>query len=185
MTGKPIWARRLESIAGEDPDYPNMAFEEWYRQGLECFTWNLPRALVRQAFKALVRDRRRHWGQRIKTWHVRAFVYGLRGGYDERNVCRTSNYVWPLPADPAWRLVVFVYRDGFAVLDWLHPVSRRFWSEDNEPLALPSHALWEPYGTSWFRQMGFDVLVEWAPSATVSTAPVLPGSHLHSVTGPV
>jgi hypothetical protein len=167
---KPFWTKRLDAIAGDDPIYPNMAFEEWYRQGLECFLWNLPRALVRQAFHALVKDRRRYWGSRIAPWQIRAFVYGLRGGYDERNVCRAPGYVWPMPDDPAWQFVVFVYRDGFATVDWLHPVSRRFWSEDNGPLELPPHQPGELDG-DWLRSMGFDVLWEWAPSATVRVDP--------------
>lgn len=184
---KPIWTRRLDAIAAADPDYPNMAFEEWYGQGLECYRWNLPRVLVRQAFKALVQNKRRHWGQSIEAWHVRAFVYGLRGGCDDRNVCRAPGYVWPLPEDPAWQFVVFQYLSGYAVLDWVHPVSRRFWSQDNPELGLPPHRRGEMEGVDgqrWFLRMGFDLIVELPPSAAVQVDPASAPSHLSSVPNP-
>ena len=126
---RPVWTKALEAHAENDLGYPVMAFEEWYQHGLECHRWNLPRPLVKQAFRKLVQ--RHKWSDDVRMWQIRAFIYGCRGGYDEGNVCRAPCYIWPLPSDPSWDLVVIVYRDGHPVLDWLHPVSCRFWSEDN------------------------------------------------------
>lgn len=45
-------------------------------------------------------------------------------------------YQWP--AQPAgWQLEFIVYPDGEVVMDFLHPVSCAFWSEENEQLATP------------------------------------------------
>lgn len=44
----------------------------------------------------------------------------------------------PWPVQPAgWQLEFIVYPDGEVVMDFLHPVSCSFWSEDNEPLETP------------------------------------------------
>jgi len=154
---RPVWTRALDAHAAGDDDLPVMAFEEWYQRGLECFRWNFPRPLVLRAFGNLVLQQK--WSKDVQMWQVRAFIYGWRGGYSGRDVCRAPGYAWPVPSDPSWDLVVFVYRDGYPVLDWLHPVSRRFWSEENEPFVLPSSEPGELY-RGWFIEMGFDVLDE-------------------------
>ena len=69
------------------------------------------------------------------------------------------------------------------MLDWVHPVSRRFWSEENEPLQLPTHA-GELHGEEWFRRMGFDVMVEWESAARVERELVRPNRHLQVVSSP-
>lgn len=48
----------------------------------------------------------------------------------------SPEYQWP--EQPAgWQLEFIVYPDGEVVMDFLHPVSCSFWSEDNEPLETP------------------------------------------------
>lgn len=177
---KPIWAARLDAVSALDGEYPNMAFEEWYQHGLECYAWNMPRTLARNAFRALVTKWHRR-GKSVATWQIRAFVYGLRGGCDVTKVRRAPDFEWPLPSDPAWQLIAFVYLDGHTELDWLHPVSRRFWSEENTAFDLPRHEPGEMCGGDWFRGMGFDVLSEWLPTATVSVAPPDRIPHLRPV----
>lgn len=61
------------------------------------------------------------------------------------------------PPDASWELVVCVYPEGVFELDLLHPVSGRFWSEENGFFAAPTedrHLL----NRGWFEYMGFDVL---------------------------
>lgn len=117
--------------AADDAGYPNLDFEDMYQKGLACFQWGLPRPLVRQAFKYACAG----WTERdrpILMWHVRAFVYGLSGRCDGEFESalrrRTTNGQSP---DPSWELVVCTYPDGTCELDLVHPVSGRFWSEDN------------------------------------------------------
>lgn len=51
----------------------------------------------------------------------------------------SPNHQWPI--QPAgWQLEFIVYPDGEVVMDFLHPVSCVFWSEDNEPLETPLKA---------------------------------------------
>lgn len=61
------------------------------------------------------------------------------------------------PPDPSWELVVCTYPDGTCELDLVHPVSGRFWSEDNGFFELPTEkrTLMNPM---WFKSMGFDVM---------------------------
>jgi hypothetical protein len=48
----------------------------------------------------------------------------------------SPDHKWPV--QPAgWQLEFIVYPDGEVVMDFLHPVSCMFWSEDNEPLETP------------------------------------------------
>jgi len=176
---RPVWTKALDEHAADDDDNPVMAFEEWYQRGLECYRWNLPRPLVKRAFRKLVLQPK--WSKEVKMWQVRAFIYGWRGGYAERDVCRAPGYAWPVPSDPSWDLVVFVYRDGHPVLDWLHPVSRRFWSEENELFLLPRSEPGELY-RGWFVEMGFDVLDE-MNSASIAFVDKPKGRHLTSVEG--
>lgn len=47
-----------------------------------------------------------------------------------------DSYKWPeVPA--GWQLEFIAYPDGTLEMDILHPVSGRFWSEDNDYLDLP------------------------------------------------
>lgn len=48
----------------------------------------------------------------------------------------SPNYQWP--EQPAgWQLEFIVYPDGEVIMDFLHPVSGVFWSEENEQLEVP------------------------------------------------
>jgi hypothetical protein len=42
--------------------------------------------------------------------------------------------------------------------DFAHPVSRRFWSEDNGLLKLPSYDR-SKLGSWWFEEMGFEIML--------------------------
>ena len=156
-----------------------MDFEDFFQQGLECHRWNLPRVVVREAFRTTVRACTSR-GRRVATWQIRAFIYGLRGGREPSQVRRAVRYQWPTPTDPSWQLIAFVYRDGTVELDWLHPVSRRFWTDDNDQFELPPHRPGELSG-HWFRTMGFDVLDEWSPTASATVGPPPREPHLRIV----
>lgn len=158
MTSMPIWAQSLEKRSETEPGYPCMAYEEWFQQGMECFTWALPRSMVRQALEALAK-RWRDAGKRVEGWHLRAFVYGLRGGRDPEARPTIAGYIWPVPVDSRWELVAVVYRDGHADLDWLHAETAAFWSEEHGFLDLPPHQ-GQLRGKDWFERMGISVLVE-------------------------
>ena len=144
--------------ASDSEGYPNMDFESWYQLGVECFKARLPKVLRKQAFEALT-ERWLAMDRDVKSWHARAFIYGSSG----RNAVERSNqdvdpeYQWPCPPDPSWLLVVCCYPDGWCELDFVHQVSRRFWSEENEfldpPLDGRSH-----FNRAWYAKMGFDVL---------------------------
>lgn len=155
---------RAEDVSG----FPALDFERFYQQGLSCFAWRLPRRLVRNAFKRLCEQ----WkcaGKRVETWQVRAFVDGLHGncnaGHGMGLRHAAASYQWPVPPDPSWSLVVCVYPDGECELDMVHEVSRRFWSEDNGFIQLPSDNTCL-INQKWFDQMGFDVIVMY-PEMTV------------------
>ncbi|GAB0079373.1 hypothetical protein TOC8171_47790 [Pseudomonas syringae] len=144
----------------EDPDgYPVWGFEVFYQQGISCFVWGLTKPLIRQAFKRVCADWRAK-GQTVAMWQVRAFVYGLTGrcGDGVRSRMVSSEFQWPTPPDASWRLLVCVYPDGKCDLDLVHPVSRRFWSEDNGFFSLPSE---DPctINRDWFEQLGFEVMI--------------------------
>lgn len=95
----------------------------------------------------------------VAMWQVRAFIYGMRGrdcdGLRERRV--PQGYSWLTPPDVSWDLVVCVYPDGLCDLDFAHPVSRRFWSEDHDFFALPSDDR-SVMNREWFKTMGFEIL---------------------------
>lgn len=143
----------------EDPQgYPRWDYEMFYQQGLACFVWRLPRLLVRQAFRKACEVWKAKSGM-VAMWQIRAFIYGVSGG------CRggivkpraPEGFCWPASPDPSWALVVCVYPDGYCDLDMVHPVSRRFWSEDNGFLALPSYDR-TLLNLDWFETMGFEVM---------------------------
>lgn len=81
-----------------------------------------------------------------------------------------ASYQWPFPPDPSWSLIVCVYPDGQCELDMVHEASRRFWSEDNGFIQLPSDS---PYlmNRRWFEQMGFDVVVMYAEMTVIEGRP--------------
>lgn len=143
----------------ESDGYPNMGFETWYQQGMRCYQAALPKRLRKQALRALAA----RWlvaGCKVEMWHLRAFVYGVHGldAKGRRDRLVSGNYEWPTPPDASWLLIVCCYPDGEVDLDFAHPVSRRFWSEDNGFLALPDeHAI--HFNKSWYEQMGFEVMV--------------------------
>lgn len=152
---QPAFLDRAEDQAG----YPDMDFEEFYQQGISCFTWGLPKSYARQAFLHLCK----RWegrGKQVEMWHVRAFVYGCKGlcesGKRERRAA--LGYVWPTPPDRSWETIVCLYPNGACELDFVHPVSRMFWSEDNGFLILPTDD-YTVLGGWWFEEMGFEIMV--------------------------
>ncbi len=157
------------------PDgYPNLAFEAWYQRGLKCFQWQLPRPLAKKAFSRLC-GAWREQARSIEIWHVRAFLHGYAGGPAP---CQSrlvpSDYEWPTACDVSWKMVICAYPDGACELDFVHSASCRFWSEENEPPALPISGR-SPLSRRWFMDMGFDV-IDFSPTmeAQVATArPVL------------
>lgn len=144
--------------ATDEAGYPAMGFEVFYQQGISCFVWGLPKPLVRQAFKRVCADQQAK-GNAVAMWQVRAFVYGLsgrcEGGQRERKA--PAGYEWPTPPDASWELIVCIYPGGSFDLDLLHPVSCRFWSEDNGFFAVPTEDR-SLINRDWFESMGFDVM---------------------------
>lgn len=154
----------------DDNGYPNAAIEDWYQQGMACYQARLPRFLRKQAFSHLSRK----WGalgRKVHLEHARAFLIGATGSDSTgtRDILITSDYVWPSPPDASWQFVVCAYPDGGCELDYLHPVSRAFWSEDNGFLAPPPGP--DGYFTRrWYKAMGFDV-IDMYPSMLASVGP--------------
>ncbi|KSQ21718.1 hypothetical protein APB26_32575 [Pseudomonas aeruginosa] len=145
--------------ATDEIGMPNLDFEIFYQQGLTCHRWGLPRLYVRQALRSVIKSWRARFRRPVEFWQLRAFAYGLRGlcdgGTRPRRV--SSDYQWPLPPDVSWDTVLCLYPDGKCDLDFVHPVSRVFWSEKNGFLELPSY---DPLvmGGWWFEAMGFEIL---------------------------
>lgn len=162
----------------EADGYPALDFEIWYQQGMRSYQVALPKRLRTQAMRALAA----RWiaaGNEIATWHLRAFVFGAMGQdtQGQRGRVVPDNYVWPTPPDASWHLVVCCYPDGELDLDFVHPVSRRFWSEDNGFLALPEERV-SRFSRLWYEQMGFEVM------AMMPVAQVVMGTpprHLRAV----
>lgn len=154
--------RRAESCG-----YPVLDFDTWYQQGMRCYQGALPKPLRKQAFRALVA----RWvaaGNETAMWHHRAFVYGALGldMQGRRSRLVSDGYKWPVPPDVSWRLVVCAYPDGEVDLDFAHPVSRRFWSEDNGFLDLPEERT-RCFNRAWYEQMGFEVMLMMPAAAMV------------------
>jgi hypothetical protein len=150
---KPSSSRYSLLKRAERGGYPAMDFEMWYQQGLQCYHAALPKPLRKQALRAVAKRWVEAYGD-IAAWQLRAFAYGARG----LGSCGPSrvppDFEWPSPPDASWSMVVCCYPDGGIELDFVHPVSRRFWSEDNGFLdELPG------LNKSWFAEMGFDLMV--------------------------
>lgn len=145
--------------ATDEAGYPAMDFEAFYQQGISCFVWRLPKPLVRQAFKRVCADLQAK-GNAVAMWQVRAFVYGLSGRYQggTRKRMAPEGYQWPSPPDRSWETIVCVYPNGDCELDFVHPVSRMFWSDGNGFLALPTDDF-ARMGRWWFEEMGFEIMV--------------------------
>lgn len=142
----------------DEAGMPNLDYELFYQQGISCYCWGLPKPYVRQALRAVCRRYAQRFGD-VSFWQLRAFAYGLRGlseaGQRERYV--QADYAWPLPPS-GWNVVVCLYPDGMCDFDFAHPVSRRFWSEDNGLLKLPSYDR-SKLGSWWFEEMGFEIML--------------------------
>ena len=146
--------------AETDDGYPLMEFEDWYQHGMDCFYARLPKPLRRQAMHALSR----RWaakGKQVAFWMLRAFAYGTTGhdSTGQRTPQVSKDFRWPTPPDAAWELVVCCYPDGECELDMVHPVSRRFWSEDHGFFDSPGEKGDRYFTRKWFEQMGFDVII--------------------------
>jgi hypothetical protein len=159
----------------EDPNgYPDWAFECFYQQGLSCFEWGLTKPLVRQAFNRSCDNWKANTGEGVAMWQIRAFIYGLSGHFAHgvRKRIVSEDYQWPTPPDQSWELLVCVYPNGKCELDFVHSVGRRFWSQDNGFLDVPSS---DPYKMNWpwFDQMGFELLFmnPWKQVQIVEHAP--------------
>lgn len=158
--------------AEADHGYPLMDFEDWYQHGMDCYYAQLPVALRRQALGALSK----RWaasGKEVAFWMLRAFVYGARGldSSGQRTPIVSQDYRWPTPPDAAWELVICCYPDGECDLDLVHPVSRRFWSEDNGFFDPPGEGKGARYFTRhWYVRMGFDVM-NFHPDAVATVGP--------------
>ncbi|HJV75075.1 MAG TPA: hypothetical protein VJ654_12695 [Noviherbaspirillum sp.] len=170
--------KRFMSLAEDAEGYPSYAFEAWYQQGMSCYMARLPKTLRRQAFKHLARK----WqskGSAVAMWQVRAFVYGAMGKdhSGQRSPYVPEGYQWPIPPDASWQLVVCVYSGGEWDLDFAHPISRKFWSEDNGFLDLPQ-APANVFQCQWFKDMGFEVM-HMQPAMSVIEGRSQP--HLHAI----
>lgn len=145
--------------ASDENGMPNLDFEFFYQQGLSCHRWGLPRLYVRQALKSVCKSWLARFKRPIAFWQLRAFAYGLKGlhsgGFRPRRV--NDSYKWPLPPDASWDVVLCLYPDGKCDLDFVHPVSRAFWSEKNGFLDLPTYDTLV-MGGWWFEAMGFEIL---------------------------
>lgn len=155
---KMVQAHSFHSHAVDEIGMPNLDYEFFYQQGMSCYRWGLPRPYVRQALRAVCERYAKRYGP-VAIWQLRAFAYGLRGLDDagQRDRGCPAEYRWPLPPDVAWQTVVCVYPDGLCDLDFVHPVSRRFWSEGNGFLELPTYDRLK-LGGWWFEEMGFEVM---------------------------
>ena len=89
----------------------------------------------------------------------------------------THDYVWPeVPA--GWELTFIFYPDGFLDMDLLHPVSGRFWSEDNEFLNIPVKCCGQKITVGDLQRVGVPFMTTFG-SAVVSDSIVK--SHLSIV----
>lgn len=170
---------RFTDRAVDSQGYPVLAFEAFYQQGKACHLWGLPPLYIRQSLRAAVTAYTGRFGP-IAYWQLRAFVYGLRGDYQGATQARRvpPDYRWPIPPDDAWIPVICVYPDGECDLDFTHPVSRKFWSEDNGFPALPPED-GKRLNAQWFEEMGFTILrMQPAMQVTVANAN---GQHLKQV----
>lgn len=123
----------LKQYVETDDGYPNMDFEDWYQKGLFCHYFKFPSYLYRVVFSGVVSE----WKTRskpIRMWHIRAFVLGLSG--DGRKCGVEDDYHWPIPPK-GWDLMFTLFEGGCIEIDFAHPVSRIFWSEDNGELEQP------------------------------------------------
>lgn len=137
-----------KSMSGE---YPNYAFEHFYQQGLRCHRWGLPKPYIKQALKHCIKTYRH--AKEPRLWQLKAFVLGCRGraGIDTKRVA--EGYLWPIKPDAGWVTLVCLYPDGKCDLDFAHPVSRRFWSDDNPAPQLPVGIHWTD-----LEELGFEIM---------------------------
>lgn len=126
--------------------YPNMDFEDWYQKGIFCHYYKFPVYLQRIVFNNLANVWETN-SKKIKMWHIRAFVLGLSG--NGRLCCVEDDYEWPTPPK-GWDLMFSAMaKDQNPVeIDFGHPVSRIFWSEDNH--AIPQPRLKEGHVLSYY-----------------------------------
>lgn len=142
----------------DENGYPNMDFEIFYQQGLNCYAWRVPEHLIKQAFQHLC-SRVKKKGLTVKMWQIRAFVYGCKGfcGGRQRERYAAADYQWPTAPDASWDLIVCHYPNGVCEIDFVHPVSRAFWSDENDFLRLPADD-GRRLNCDWFEDMGFELM---------------------------
>ncbi len=139
--------RRFLDFAHDAADYPNPLFERWYQQGLDCYLWGLPEVYIKQAYRAA------HHGTTPSYWQKRAFIHGLQGGAFKPARRVSADYRWPTPPTASWLTLICRYPDGKIDLDFAHPVSRVFWSEENPCPRLPDGIL-----CYQLERLGFEIM---------------------------
>lgn len=89
----------------------------------------------------------------------------------------SPEYAWPeLPT--GWQLKFIVFPDGEVNMDFLHPVSCAFWSEDNGFLQTPFGRMKEPITRSVLDKCAVPYMTTFGHAA-VNTKPK--ESHLKSI----
>lgn len=116
----------------------DMIDEDFYQQGMQCFRARLPRRLVRQALKAIA-TKTEGRGIPTTTRRLRCFAQGLAGldAQGRRSHLVEEGFLWPEPPDASWKFVVLAFHDRGMEFDFVHPISRRFYSEDCRDSDLP------------------------------------------------
>lgn len=138
----------------------DMIDEDFYQQGMQCFRARLPRRLVRQALKAIA-TKTEGRGIPTTTRRLRCFAQGLAGldAQGRRSLLVEEGFQWPEPPDASWKFVVLAFRDRGMEFDFVHPVSRRFYSEDCcDSDQLPAPPQPDVLRASWYGRMGFEVI---------------------------
>lgn len=163
-------------------NYIDVDVEWFYKQGLECFLWSLPRGLTRQALKSVCAHHVDATDSPVALLHLRAFAFGLSGCCDGGRLDRLApaGYAWPEPPDPSWDRVIFVFPDGGCEMDYLHPVSFECWSNQNDLPELPRDSR-GVLTRNWFARMGFEIVVAMTDAVLATAAPGPAACHLRVV----
>lgn len=151
-TPVPAYFRNRDVLDSEG--MPNFDYGLWHSYGSSCRLARLNKHLRKLALQTLIK---RHYpdGQGIEHWMLRAFADGAsRPRKNGPAPWTPEGFVWPTPPDAAWEVVACVYPDGVEI-DMVHPVSRRFWSEDNDHFQLPE----KRFTRGFCERMGIPVIL--------------------------
>lgn len=158
------WIDRFAEV----DEYPSWDFERFYQLGKTSKRWGLPHALRLRALRTQMAEFESTTGEVTHLWQRRAFAQGFN--HETRDSRIPHDYEWPSPPS-GWQLVICAYPQGVCELDFVHPVSRRFWSEGNPFLKLPFECA-SFFRRSVFLDLGFDIIDFGMP-----TAKVVPSQH--------